>query len=179
VSNIFYPILGFPSFIPFFVGGVVAGAIFVLAITIVVFLYLRRRLYSTISREHPINVLEDDEDGDDSYHDLPHYYRPEPFLYPSPTVDGAFEADSTQEHLLSPSMMDAGHLQTPITAATVAARKSAVPPQLRPVNIIQHDDAGPSEDSASHVESETIELPPAYSNIRKKPRSPLTTPDTA
>ena len=119
-------------------------------------------------------MLEDDDDGSGPYHELPHYYRPEPFLYPSP--------DSTQEHLLSPSMMDAGHLQTPITAATVAARKSALPPQLRPVNIIQHDDAGPSEDLASHVESETIELPPAYSNIRKKPRSPLvasTTPDTA
>lgn len=112
-------------------------------------------------------MLEDDEDGDGSYHDLTHYYRPEPFFYPSPAVEGTFEADSTQEHLLSPSMMDAGHLQTPITAATVAARKSVVPPQLRPVNIIQHDDAGPSEDLASHVESETIELPPAYSNIRK------------
>ena len=166
----------------FFVGGVVGGAIFLLAITIVVFLYLRRRLYSTISKERPVNVLEDDEDSNGSYHDLPHYYRPEPFLYPSPTVEGTFEAASTQEHLLSPSMMDAAHLQTPITAATMAGRKSVVPPQLRPVNIIQHDDAGPSEDSASPVESETIELPPAYTNIRKKPRSPLaasTSPDAA
>lgn len=36
------------------------------------------------------------------------------------------------------------------------------PSQLRPVNIIQHDDAGPDEGS------ETIELPPAYTNIRRK-----------
>ena len=83
---------------------------------------------------------------------------------------------------LSLSVIDAGHLQTPVTATTTSTRKSAVPPQLRPINIIQHDDAGPSEDPASRVESRTIELPPAYSNIRKKPRSPLatcTTPHTA
>jgi hypothetical protein len=136
---------------------------------------------------------------------------PEPFLFPSPTSRGTFKTDTTQESLLSLSMIDAGrplslsiidagrplplsmidagyplslsvidagHLQTPVTATTTSTPKSAVPPQLRPINIIQHDDAGPSEDPASRVEPRTIELPPAYSNIRQKPRSPLATSTT-
>ncbi|TFK72491.1 hypothetical protein BDN72DRAFT_792505 [Pluteus cervinus] len=47
-------------------------------------------------------------------------------------------------------------------------RKGAMKP-LRPVNIIQHDDAGPTprpEPSGEQDEPETIELPPAYSKIR-------------
>ena len=44
------------------------------------------------------------------------------------------------------------------------SRKSPAPPPLRPVNIIQHDDAGAvPEDGAA----ETVELPPAYTNIRR------------
>jgi hypothetical protein len=43
-------------------------------------------------------------------------------------------------------------------------RKSPLGPQhLRPVNIIQHDDAGPEQDATQ----ETIELPPAYNKIRR------------
>jgi hypothetical protein len=38
--------------------------------------------------------------------------------------------------------------------------------QLRPVNIIQHDDAGVANEAAEG-EPETVELPPAYTNIRK------------
>lgn len=36
------------------------------------------------------------------------------------------------------------------------------PPQLRPVNIIEHDDAGPDQGI------ETVELPPAYTKIRRQ-----------
>jgi hypothetical protein len=65
--------------------------------------------------------------------------------------------------------------QTPMsaTSATTATRKSAAPPQLRPVNIIQHDDAGPSEGPIGQGEPETIELPPAYTNLRPARSSPL------
>ena len=62
--------------------------------------------------------------------------------------------------------------QTPMTTTTTT-RKSAAIPQLRPVNIIQHDDAGPSEDLSGQAEPETIELPPAYTHIRQPQRSPL------
>ena len=43
-------------------------------------------------------------------------------------------------------------------------RKSPAPPSFRPVNIVQHEDAGPSE--AGQPDLETIELPPAYTNLR-------------
>jgi hypothetical protein len=45
------------------------------------------------------------------------------------------------------------------------SRKSPMPPSLRPVNIIQHDDAGTVADDN---EAETVELPPAYTNIRRE-----------
>ena len=50
-----------------------------------------------------------------------------------------------------------------VSASGGSSRKSPLGfQQLRPVNIIQHDDAGPDEGA------ETIELPPAYTNIRRK-----------
>lgn len=58
---------------------------------------------------------------------------------------------------------------TPDMPATVqSSRKSAS--GLRPmrlVNIVQHDDAGPSESAPRDEEPETIELPPAYTNLKK------------
>jgi hypothetical protein len=159
-----------------FIGGIVGGAVFFLSIALVVFFFLRRRLYSTISKERPVNVLQDHEDGDGSNHDLPMHYAPEPFLVPNPTITGTSEAAFTQERRLSMATTDAGRPQTPVTATSTATRKSAAPPQSPPVNIIQHDDAGPSEDPASYV---TIELPPTYSKLPRTPRSPLATPTTA
>jgi hypothetical protein len=160
---------------------------------LVAFFLLRRRPYSSISKERPVNVLQDDEDGNGSHPDLPQYYTPDPFLALDPTIGGTSEAASTHgrpfsmsthERPLSMSTTDIGRPQTPITTATTTTttRKSAAPPQLRSVNIFQHDDAGPSEDSTGDSEPETIELPPAYTNIRQTPRSPLagsTTADTA
>jgi hypothetical protein len=156
-----------------FVGGVVGSLVFLIAVALVAFFFLRRRPYAALSKERPVNVLQDDEDGDGSNHDLPTYYAAEPYLVPDPIITGSSEAASTHERPLSMATTDAGRPQTPVTTTTTATRKSAMPPQLRPVNIIQHDDAGPSEDSASHDEPETIELPPAYTNLRQTRRSPL------
>jgi len=47
-----------------------------------------------------------------------------------------------------------------------SSRKSHMPRQLRPVNVIQHDDAG-AADEVPDGEPETVELPPAYTNIQK------------
>ncbi|KAI0000168.1 hypothetical protein BJV74DRAFT_146232 [Russula compacta] len=160
------------------VGGVVGAAIFLFAAAMVVFYVLRRRPYSSISKQRPVNVLQDDEDGNDSNPDLPHYYTPEPFLVPDPTIIGTSEAASTQGRPLSMTTADI-RPQTPTSATTTTTRKSAAPPQLRPVNIVQHDDAGPSEYTAGHGEPETIELPPAYSNIRPLQRSPLAASSTS
>jgi hypothetical protein len=155
---------------------VIGALVLLLAVALVAFYFLRRRPYSAISKERPVNVLQDDEDGNGEDHDLPQYYAPEPYLVPDPTIRGTSEAASTQERPLSMSTADIQRPQTPMTAATTTTRKSAAPPQLRPVNIIQHDDAGPSEDLSGHGETETIELPPAYTNIRQTQRSPLSAP---
>lgn len=155
--------------------------VFFLAVGMLAYFWLRRRPYSAISKERPVNVLQDDEDGNGSQHDLPQYYAPEPFLVPDPTITGTSEAASTHGRPLSMATTDPGRPQTPVTATSTTTRKSAAPPQLRPVNIIQHDDAGPSEFPTGPGESETIELPPAYTNIRQPARSPLsssTTTDT-
>jgi hypothetical protein len=155
------------------VGGVVGAIVLLLSAALFAFYFLRRRPYSAISKERPVNVLQDDEDGNGEDHDLPQYYAPEPYLVPDPTIRGTSDAASTQERPLSMTTADFMRPPTPMTAASTTTRKSAAPPQLRPVNIIQHDDAGPSDDPSGHSEAETIELPPAYTNIRQAQRSPL------
>jgi hypothetical protein len=62
---------------------------------------------------------------------------------------------------------------TPDASGSSLTRKSAAGPSaLRPVNIVQHDDAGPPEEAAHGEEPETIELPPAYTNIKKPAGAP-------
>ena len=53
---------------------------------------------------------------------------------------------------------------------TSSSRKSPAPPVMRPVNIIQHEDAG-LPPPAGEEEPETVELPPAYTNIRSNATS--------
>lgn len=121
-------------------------------------------------------MLHDDEDGNLSPQDLPQYFSPEPYLVPDPTIAGTSEAASTRDRPFSMATLDVPRPQTPasMTNATTTTRKTATPAPLRPVNIIQHDDAGPSE-AGDDQEPETIELPPAYTNIR----SAQGPPDTA
>jgi hypothetical protein len=151
---------------------VVGAAILLVSVGLLAFWFVRRRPYSALSQQRPVNVLQDDEDGNEG-HDLPQYYAPEPYLVPDPTIRGTSEAASTHDRPISMSSVtaDGQRPQTPMTTTTTT-RKTAPIPQLRPVNIIQHDDAGPSEDSGQ-AEPETIELPPAYTNIRQLQRSPL------
>jgi hypothetical protein len=47
-----------------------------------------------------------------------------------------------------------------------SSRKSPMPRLLRPVNVIQHDDGGAADEQAEG-QPDTVELPPAYTNIRK------------
>ena len=169
-----FPIQQHPSLIHISVpGGAVGAVVFLLSAALFAFYFLRRRPYSAISKERPVNVLQDDEDGNGEDHDLPQYYAPEPYLVPDPTVRGTSDAASTQERPLSMTTADFMRPPTPMTAVSTTTRKSAAPPQLRPVNIIQHDDAGPSDDLSGHGDAETIELPPAYTNIRQAQGSPL------
>lgn len=119
-------------------------------------------------------MLHDGEDDNGLYHDLPHYYAPEPYLLPDPNIDveGALGSASLRDRPLPVTPADIPHAQTSAgtTAAITSTRKSSVPALRRPVNVIQHHDAGPSEGPASVSEPETIELPPAYTQIRSVQR---------
>ena len=156
-----------------FLGGVVTGA--VLSGALVAFYFLRRR--RRLSKERPVNVLHDDEDRVEQNHYLPQHYAPEPFLFPHPTrTGGTSETTSTHDRLLSMTSADIQGLQTPTTATSISTRKSSLPPQLRgSVNIIQHDDAGPSVGLPGHSPSVTIELPPAYTNLLQPQRASFAT----
>ena len=161
-------------------GGVAGGLIGIVAVACITFFFFRRRGYAAVSKQHHVNVLQDDEDGNASpSQDLPQYFTPEPYLVPDPTIGGTSEAGSTRDRPLSAATSDTPRPLTPLSMTTAATRKSAAFGQLRPVNIIQHDDAGPSEGPASPGEPETIELPPAYTNIRTSQRSPGPATDAA
>ncbi|KAH0835947.1 hypothetical protein J3R83DRAFT_9872 [Lanmaoa asiatica] len=61
--------------------------------------------------------------------------------------------------------LEIGVLPAGSTGGLTSSRKSGMPRQLRPVNIVQHEDAGPSS-AQDGAQPETIELPPAYTNIK-------------
>ena len=141
-------------------------AIIVIAL-IAFFFHSRRQGYSAVSRERPVNVLYGDEDGDLPPQGLPHHYAPQPCLVSDSSISGTAEAAVARDRPLTTA--GTSHPQTAIgmtTAMNKGARESGSLPRRNPVNIFQHDDAGPSEWPASVREHETIELPPAYNNIR-------------
>jgi hypothetical protein len=108
---------------------------------------------------------------------LPEYYQPEPFNVPDPmhtahTDDDGVTSDGrptsggyTTSRSGTPDLLGLGSAGMSTTSS--GGRKGPIR-QMRPVNVIQHDDAGPSETAPlAEEESETVELPPAYTNIRK------------
>ena len=172
-------------------GGVI-GVLCLIAIVVMGLYILRRRRRSP--RERPVDLLHDDQDDDyqPPLADLPQY-RPEPFLATEPTEVstsaydetgrlsvtgsryGAFSVSDRPTSALSLSDIPSARSGTPdretfglhVPSGSIAStRKSPMPRQMRPVNIIQHEDAGPSE-GAEPEQPETIELPPAYIHIRK------------
>jgi hypothetical protein len=130
--------------------------------------------------------LQDDEVGDESHHtgnnELPPFYRPEPFIVPDPTVTSSRDNSQDGGRPLTMTSYSTDlfgtygpRSPTPDASGSTATRKSAAGPRLlRPINIVQHDDAGPSEEPAHGAEQETIELPPAYTNIKKPAAAPKT-----
>lgn len=159
------------------VGGVIGGVIGLAALCLLALFFIRRRRFHDKRRsQNTVDLLHGDtEDGPSSGRsDLPQFYQPEPFVVPDPTVQSSShghmsEGDrrasmqtSTTTDLLRSGTPDP-HGAASTSGGSSNTRKSPMgPSQLRPVNIIQHDDAGPDEGS------ETIELPPAYTNIRRK-----------
>ncbi|KAF8257135.1 hypothetical protein EI94DRAFT_1760487 [Lactarius quietus] len=146
-------------------GGVAGGLALMVSVALIAFFYARRRGYSAISTERPVMVLHDYEDGDGSYQDHPHHYVLEPYRVSDINAGGPSVAASTSDRLLSTTSANIPSPQTSASTNTVTTHKSGLPPRLRPVNIVQHNDAGPSGVPSGAGEHETIELPPAYTNI--------------
>ncbi|KAF8439133.1 hypothetical protein L210DRAFT_3621871 [Boletus edulis BED1] len=175
------------------VGGVVGGLAAIVVLGLVAFYIIRRKTGPTSRKERPVNLLHGDPDDNEppSSYQPPPYLQPDPYLVTAPTISStSARTDHVRNSaLLSDSLtssawrqsavtslsdprsttpeLDAGAL-TPPTTALGSSRKSGMSRQLRAVNIIQHEDAGPSS-AQEPAEPETIELPPAYTNLRKEP----------
>lgn len=134
---------------------------------------MRRRKYTRANKERPalFHDNDDDEAPTERRDNLPLYYEPEPFTLPEPTdADGSTRASTDHRQSQLTYMTDLpGRAGTPDggTVITGSSRKSPMPPALRPVNFIQHEDAGPSGTGGEGEEAETVELPPAYTNFNK------------
>ncbi|KAG7095479.1 hypothetical protein E1B28_006218 [Marasmius oreades] len=149
------------------VGGVIGG-VFGLIALVLVLLFFRKRSRGRRSNEKPVDLLNADE-GDESHRsELPQYYEPEPFLIPDPTVVGSDRSSDGRPLSGNYSERPSSRSGTPDVTSTSTGTRKVPPRQFKAVNVIQHDDAGPSEQKPPGVEeSETIELPPAYTNIRQ------------
>jgi len=156
----------------------------VVILLVALFFWRRNHLKNTPSNR-PINLTGDDGDGPSEDHmqetHPPSFYQAEPFLLPDRTSTGRTSFQGGQPGLeagaqsaYSDDDRDAPNSrpsssEVPPGSITSSSRKSGgFPRPMRPVNIIQHDDAGPSEPGIKEDEEpETIELPPAYTNLKR------------
>lgn len=170
----------------------------VIIAAILALFFLRRRSKQKKRRsKHSVDLLNGYEDDDDDHpqnpqqlpHHLDEYYTPEPFMVPdtstvpdNTTVDehGVVGGSSSGRPMSGTSQTysrsgtpDAhaaagGYGWAAGSTATSSSRKGALP-RMRPINIVQHEDAGPPPPApadGNKEEPETIELPPAYTAVR-------------
>jgi hypothetical protein len=113
--------------------------------------------------------------------ELPQNYQPEPFMVPIPApTPSEFDEEFGRPLSSGTRMSFYTRSDTPDLASTLnglgsapvvggssggGGRKGGAPKPMRAVNIIQHQDAGPSNNE-EREEAETIELPPAYTMVR-------------
>ncbi|KAG2128713.1 hypothetical protein DEU56DRAFT_957191, partial [Suillus clintonianus] len=172
------------------VGGVIGGLAAIVIFALAGFYFIRRRTAHKVIKERPVDLLQGDpeDDQDPTPGELGNYYRPEPFLATEPTETSSMYAredvragtvmsgsrygtsDRRQSGITSFSDIRSAtpDYEMGITGGSTipsSSRKSPMP-RLRPVNIIQHDDAGAADEQAEG-EPDTVELPPAYTHIRK------------
>ncbi|KZV63632.1 hypothetical protein PENSPDRAFT_677941 [Peniophora sp. CONT] len=156
------------------VGGVVGGIGGLIAVVLLAWflLFRKRKQRASYNKERPVNILQDDDD-DQPRGNLPQYYEPQPFTVPDPTVASTADATSVRDGTSEGGALRPG---TPagMSEVTSSSRKTAMP-RMRPVNIVQHEDAGPSAAPAADEQPETVELPPAYTNLRAAPNASTAT----
>ncbi|KZV95902.1 hypothetical protein EXIGLDRAFT_734385 [Exidia glandulosa HHB12029] len=184
------------------IGGVIGALVFVIIVLsgLLFYFWRRRRLAKRNHIKEKPDLADDPAaanhmitDNGDPHHQLPAGYEPEPFIVP-PSVTSASRPQT-------PSSLTGTHAGVPPTAWTrrLSNNSSSAPRQstdggdsssyaafsdrkqfngpapLRPVNIIQHDDGG-AVSPQGQDEPETVELPPAYGNIRPNAGASSSTP---
>ncbi|KXN83142.1 hypothetical protein AN958_01813 [Leucoagaricus sp. SymC.cos] len=178
------------------VGGVIGGLALLVSVVLALFYLRRRSRQNRRVKKRPVDLLHEDEDEEDDHRHHPNeqqqhqldYYTPEPFTVPDPTLtsDAATTA-LTESHSgwgasssgrpLSgtsysrsdtPDLLGAvgGYGWAGASTTTSTSRKGG-PQRMRPVNIVQHEDAGPPPMPDKEEEAETIELPPAYTAVQR------------
>ncbi|KAG9100091.1 hypothetical protein FRC06_004548 [Ceratobasidium sp. 370] len=177
------------------VGGVIGGVAGVIIFFLVLLFFYRRHKHHRNSGTRPmkpdlIDPSEDQPPPQEERGELPQFYEPEPFIIPdalsNPETSSRHSLHSTHDGQQPRTSMTTasgmpGHGRAPsrLSVTTVSEAggpgptsssgrsKAGMPPSaFRPVNFIQHEDAGdlPTTDQ----EPETVELPPAYTDFRSR-----------
>lgn len=145
----------------------------------------RRRKDHKKSRLHTDILDADDDDDAPGQSELP---QPVPFMLPRPVPsmlpvrpESTVESDDDSRPFSGTrSSFYTNRSDTPDLASTLGlgvggvgngesigtSRKGGAPRPMRAINIIQHHDAGPSNNGEREEPVETIELPPAYTMVR-------------
>ncbi|EJD51188.1 hypothetical protein AURDEDRAFT_111821 [Auricularia subglabra TFB-10046 SS5] len=174
------------------VGGVIGGLVFIIIVLAgLLFWFWRRRRAAQRIKEKP-DLADDPTTAnqlinaqDDPHHQLPAGYEPEPFIVPPSRTSGGsrpgtpttmtggmvLPASAAWQRRLSNNSASQSGLRQSTEGGDSSTSYGAFsdrkhyggPGPLRPVNIIQHDDGGAVSPDG---EAETVELPPAYGNIR-------------
>lgn len=181
------------------IGGVLGGLALLIALLVLLWFFRRKSKQQRRFKERPVDLMNSEyEDGDEPSHvnggtgaagsvrrnELPQYYQPEPFMVPDPTLttDSHSVTNTDDLEALRPLSGATSSFYTRATTPDTAGvggsgvsgsgyerRKGGPPRAMRAVNIIQHDDAGPSlpspEGEKEGEEPMTIELPPAYTAL--------------
>jgi hypothetical protein len=162
------------------VGGVIGGVSFILA-CVALFWFLRRQRNQKKTKKATELDVDDDEDGPQTMrqNELPQNYQPDPFVVRE-HIPSEFDEEYSTGRPFSPRTSFYTRSDTPDLASTLGmgvggvvngestgtSRKGGAPRPMRAVNIVQHQDAGPSNNEDREDPAETIELPPAYTMVR-------------
>ena len=147
--------------VPAIVGGIGGSVVLLLICLLALFCYRRRRRRGQL----PVDLLPEN----DSFFDRPGslFLQPQPYLIQTPFASPAFGHGrlSTPTTNDSRQSSELAHLipASPPASAT-SWRSGSEPNTPRPIDVIQHSDAGPS--STPEEGRYTVELPPAYGNLQ-------------
>jgi len=169
------------------VGGVLGGLAFIIACILLLWVFRRRQNRKTKTKKLPVDLIDADDDDNAPQamrqNELPQNYQPEPFMVPVPdptlseldddlSLRGPLSAGTRTSFYTRSETPDRVSTFTGFGGAGGAGggssvgRKGGAPKPLRAVNIVQHQDAGPTNNEGGEEPLETIELPPAYTMVK-------------